>query len=303
MIAAFYGSRVANALCSPVSRPAAMKTPVPTVPLSDGTPVPALGLGTWHMGESVRRRPREVTALAAGIALGMTLIDTAEMYGDGGAEEVIGDAIAGRRDQVFVVSKVYPHNAGAKDAIAACERSLRRLRTDRLDLYLLHWRGRIPLAETVDAFERLRRDGKILRWGVSNFDVDDMHELLALPDGRHCAANQVLYHLGERGAEWALARLCRTQGIPLMAYCPLGEGGLLHDRRLRAIAKGIDASPAQVALAWLIARGAIAIPKSADVDHLRENSEAAALALSAATLATIDATFPPPTRPTSLGVI
>jgi diketogulonate reductase-like aldo/keto reductase len=280
-----------------------MTTRIPTVALSDGTNVPALGQGTWHMGESPRRRASEAAALASGIAMGMTLIDTAEMYGDGGAEEVVGDAIAGRRDRVFVVSKVYPHNAGAKSAIAACERSLRRLRTDRLDLYLLHWRGRIPLAETIDAFERLRRDGKILRWGVSNFDVDDMRELLALPDGRHCAANQVLWHLGERGAEWALAPECRRHGIPLMAYCPLGEGGLLHDRRLRAVAKDIDASPAAVALAWLIGRGAIAIPKSADVDHLHENRAAATLKLSAATLATIDASFPPPTRATPLGVI
>lgn len=280
-----------------------MTTRIPTVALSDGTNVPALGQGTWHMGESPRRRASEAAALASGIAMGMTLIDTAEMYGDGGAEEVVGDAIAGPRDRVFVVSKVYPHNAGAKSAIAACERSLRRLRTDRLDLYLLHWRGRIPLAETIDAFERLRRDGKILRWGVSNFDVDDMRELLALPDGRHCAANQVLWHLGERGAEWALAPECRRHGIPLMAYCPLGEGGLLHDRRLRAIAKDIDASPAAVALAWLIGRGAIAIPKSADVDHLHENRAAATLKLSAATLATIDASFPPPTRATPLGVI
>ncbi|MGA8030947.1 MAG: aldo/keto reductase [Casimicrobiaceae bacterium] len=280
-----------------------MTNRIPSIGLSDGTKVPALGQGTWHMGESPRRRASEAAALASGIAMGMTLIDTAEMYGDGGAEEVVGDAIAGRRDQVFVVSKVYPHNAGAKSAIAACERSLRRLRTDRLDLYLLHWRGRIPLAETIDAFERLRRDGKILRWGVSNFDVDDMRELLALPDGRHCAANQVLWHLGERGAEWALAPECRKHGIPLMAYCPLGEGGLLHDRRLRAIAKDIEASPAAVALAWLIGRGAIAIPKSADVDHLHENRAAATLKLSAAMLATIDASFPPPTRATPLGVI
>ena len=280
-----------------------MTTRIPTIALADGAKVPALGQGTWHMGESPRRRAGESAALASGIAMGMTLLDTAEMYGDGGAEEVVGDAIAGRRDQVFVVSKVYPHNAGAKSAIAACERSLRRLRTDRLDLYLLHWRGRIPLAETIDAFERLRRDGKILRWGVSNFDLDDMRELLALPDGRHCAANQVLWHLGERGAEWALAPECRKHGIPLMAYCPLGEGGLLHDRRLRAIAKNIDASPAAVALAWLIGRGAIAIPKSSDVEHLRENRAAATLELSAATLATIDASFPPPTRATPLGVI
>ncbi|HMA30591.1 MAG TPA: aldo/keto reductase [Casimicrobiaceae bacterium] len=280
-----------------------MTSRIPTVTLADGTEVPALGQGTWHMGESARRRAGEAAALASGIAMGMTLIDTAEMYGDGGAEEVVGDAIAGRRDQVFVVSKVYPHHAGAKGAIAACERSLRRLRTDRLDLYLLHWRGRIPLAETVGAFERLRRDGKIVRWGVSNFDVDDMRELLALPDGRHCATNQVLWHLGERAAEFALAPECRRHGIPLMAYCPLGEGGLLHDRRLRTIAKDVGASPAAVALAWLIARGAIAIPKSTDVKHLRENRAAVTLKLSSAALAAIDANFPPPTRATPLGVI
>ena len=281
----------------------AMNPPIPAVALSDGTEVPALGLGTWHMGESVRRRASEVAALAAGIALGMTLIDTAEMYGDGGAEEAVGDAIAGRRDQVFVVSKVYPHNAGARSAIAACERSLRRLRTDRLDLYLLHWRGSIPLAETVGAFERLRHQGKILRWGVSNFDVDDLVELLALPEGRRCAANQVLWHLGERGAEWALAPLCRSHRIPLIAYCPLGEGALMQDRRLLAIARGIDAAPAQLALAWLIGRGAIAIPKSGNVEHLRENRSAASLQLSPSTLAAIDAAFPPPAGATSLSVI
>ncbi|MGC1818433.1 MAG: aldo/keto reductase [Casimicrobiaceae bacterium] len=280
-----------------------MKPRIPTVALPGGIEVPALGLGTWHMGESVRRRAREAAALVAGIALGMTLVDTAEMYGDGGAEEAVGDAIAGRRDEVFVVSKVYPHNAGARSAIAACERSLRRLRSDRLDLYLLHWRGRIPLAETIGAFERLRQDGKIRRWGVSNFDVDDMHELLALPEGRHCAANQVLWHLGERGAEWALEPLCRSHGIPLIAYCPLGEGALLQDRRLLAIASGIDATPAQLALAWLVGRGAIAIPKSGNLEHLRENRAAASLQLSPSTLAAIDAAFPPPARATSLSVI
>ena len=280
-----------------------MTARIPTVALSDGSRVPALGLGTWHMGESARQRSREAAALKAGIALGMTLVDTAEMYGDGGAEEAVGDAIAGQRDRVFVVSKVYPHNAGAKGAIAACERSLRRLRTDRLDLYLLHWRGGVPLAETVGAFERLRGEGKILRWGVSNFDVDDMQALLALPEGRHCAANQVLYHLGERAAEWALAPLCRARGIPLMAYCPLGEGALPGDRRLRTIARAIDASAAQVALAWLLARGAIAIPKASDIEHLRDNVGALAIDLPAATLAAIDAVFPPPARATALGAI
>ncbi|HEV2220747.1 MAG TPA: aldo/keto reductase [Casimicrobiaceae bacterium] len=280
-----------------------MKPPIPSVALSDGTEVPALGLGTWHMGESARRRPRDAAALVAGIALGMSLIDTAEMYGGGGAELAVGDAIAGRRDEVFVVSKVYPHNAGARSAIAACERSLRRLRTDRLDLYLLHWRGSIPLAETIGAFEKLRREGKILRWGVSNFDVDDLVELLALPEGRHCAANQVLWHLGERGAEWALVPMSVSHRIPLMAYCPLGEGALLQDRRLLALARSIDATPAQLALAWLVGRGAIAIPKSGNVEHLRENRSAASLQLAPSTLAAIDAAFPPPAGATSLSVI
>jgi len=201
---------------------------MPTVRLADGTNVPALGLGTWRMGESARTRKREVAALRAGIDVGMTLFDTAEMYGDGRAEEVLAEAIDGRRDDVFVVSKVYPHNAGARSAIAACERSLQRLRTDRLDLYLLHWRGRIPLAETVGAFERLRRDGKIMRWGVSNFDTADMDELLALPDGAQCAVNQVLYHVGERGIEFSLLPLCRKRSIAV---------GLCAGRRGRAAAQ------------------------------------------------------------------
>jgi diketogulonate reductase-like aldo/keto reductase len=271
--------------------------------LSDGTSVPALGQGTFRLGESARWRRRDAAAIAAGIALGMTLIDTAEMYGDGGAEAAVGDAIAPARDRVFVVSKVYPHNAGATSAIAACERSLSRLRTDRLDLYLLHWRGRIPLAETIDAFERLRQDGKILRWGVSNFDVADMVELLALPQGQQCAVNQVLWHLGERGVEWALEGVCRRHGIALMAYCPLGEGQLLHDGRLRSIATTQHLTPAQLALAWLIHRGAIAIPKSGRLAHLRQNRMAADVTLSATVLAAIDTAFAPPTWATPLAMV
>ncbi len=247
------------------------------------------------MGEERHDRVREVAALQAGIDLGMTVIDTAEMYGDGGAERIVGEAIAGRRDRVFVVSKVYPQNAGARTAIAACERSLRRLATDRLDLYLLHWRGRIPLAETVAAFERLRRDGKIVRWGVSNFDVDDLRELLALPDGGRCAANQVLYHLGERGIEWALGSMCRVRGIALMAYSPVGQGELLGSPKLARIARAIGATPSQVALAWLLRDdNVIAIPKSGDITHVTENRAAAELRLPAAALAELDAAFPPP---------
>ena len=277
---------------------------IPNVAFPDGTSVPALGLGTWKMGEHPRRATQEADALAVGLDLGMTLIDTAEMYGEGGAEEVVAKAIAKRRDRVFVVSKVYPHNAGRKSAIAACERSLRRLATDRLDLYLLHWRGRIPLGETVDAFERLRAAGKIVRWGVSNFDTDDMRKLFALPEGRHCATNQVLYHLAERGVEWELLPWLRERRIPLMAYSPLGQGGLLRKAKLTAIARQLDATPAQVALRWLLhSPGVIAIPESADPDHVRANRGAPSLPLSTATLDEIDAAFPPPTGPTPLAML
>ena len=278
--------------------------PVPRVGLADGTDGPALGMGTWHMGESTRRRRKEIAALQAGLDAGMMLVDTAEMYGDGGAEEVVAHAIAGRRNDVFVVSKVSPHNAGATSAPAACERSLRRLRTDRLDLYLLHWRGRIPLAETVDAFERLRRDGKILRWGVSNFDVDDLEELLALPDGSACAVNQVLYHLGERGIEWSLAALCGRHAIAVMAYSPVGEGALLRHPDLIRVAHAIGATPAQVALAWLIRHErTIAIPQTSSITHIDDNRAAATLHLPPATLAELDALFPPPRRASPLAVI
>ena len=271
--------------------------------LRDGKSVPALGMGTWRMGERKASAAREIAALTLGLDLGMTLIDTAEMYANGGAEKIVGDAIAGR-DGAFVVSKVYPHNAGRKSAIAACERSLRRLNIDRLDLYLLHWPGRIPVAETVDAFERLRADGKIARWGVSNFDIDAMRKLDALPEGRHCATNQVLYHLGERGIEWDLLPWMRERRMPVMAYCPLGEGALLRNRQLAAIAKGSDATPAQLALAWLLrAQDVIAIPQSADVVHIRDNRAAADTALKTQTLSALDAAFPPPRGPTSLAVV
>jgi len=277
---------------------------MPTVRLADGKRVPALGLGTWRMGESARTRKREVAALRAGIDAGMTLVDTAEMYGDGGAEEVLADAIDGRRDDVFVVSKVYPHNAGARSAIAACERSLKRLRTDRLDCYLLHWRGRVPLAETVGAFERLRRDGKIARWGVSNFDVADIDELLALPGGAHCTVNQVLYHVGERGVEFSLLPLCRKHSIAVMAYAPVGEGALLRNAALIRIARAAGISAAQLALAWLLRREhVISIPQTSDIAHVRENRGATAIELSPATIAAIDAAFPPPAASTRLAVI
>src|SRR5437867_9090432 len=234
-----------------------------------GAVMPSLGQGTWKMGTDPRSRSEEVAALRLGIDLGMTLIDTAEMYGDGGAEEIVGSAIAGQRDRVFLVSKVYPHNAGAKSAIAACERSLKRLATDRLDLYLLHWRGRIPLAETVGAFERLRRDGKIVRWGVSNFDVDDIEELLAIGGSERCAPYQVLYHVGERAIEWRLTELCRAHRIEVIAYSPIGQGELLRSRKLHAIANHAGATPAQLAIAWLRPQQPIVIPKPSTLAHGR----------------------------------
>jgi diketogulonate reductase-like aldo/keto reductase len=277
---------------------------MPSVTFPDGTAVPALGLGTWTMGERESVAANEAAALSLGFDLGMTLVDTAEMYAEGGAESVVGRAIAGQRDRLFVVSKVYPHNAGRKSAISACERTLKRLGTDRLDLYLLHWRGQIPLAETVAAFERLRADGKIVRWGVSNFDIADMCELFALAEGRRCATNQVLYHMGERGIEWELLPWLRERRIPVMAYSPLGQGALLRDPKLVSIARRDGASPAQIALRWLLrSPDVLAIPESADLEHIRDNRAAVNLPLDRATLEAIDAAFPPPSGPTPLSVV
>ena len=284
----------------PVTRPSTL----PSVTLPDGTRVPALGLGTWTMGEQRAKAGREVAALRAGIELGLTLIDTAEMYGDGGAERIVAQAVGTQRDRVFIVSKVYPHNASAKGTIAACERSLARLHTDRIDLYLLHWRGRHPLAETVGAFERLRSDGKILRWGVSNFDVADMQELFALREGAHCAANQVLYNLIERGIEFDLRPLCQQHGVPIMAYSPLHQNALVTNRKLATLAAPLGVTPAQLALAWLLAqRGTIAIPQSSNVAHVTECRAAADVRLSPATVAAIDAAFPPPRRAKPLAMV
>jgi diketogulonate reductase-like aldo/keto reductase len=281
-----------------------MQNTVRHLTLGSGASMPALGLGTWRMGERTRDRGKEVAALRLGLDLGMTLIDTAEMYGDGGAEEVVGEAIAGRRDEVFLVSKVYPHHASRKGIAAACEHSLKRLRTDRLDLYLLHWRGRVPLAETVAGFEALRASGKIRAWGVSNFDRGGMEELLALPGGRHCAANQVLYHLNCRGIEWDLLPLCRRSGIAVMAYSPFDEGRLLKNRQLASIAQRRKTKPATLALAWLLAQDDVAaIPKAADISHVQENRAAAELALAAEVFAELDRAFSPPRGPTPLQVI
>jgi len=266
--------------------------------------MPALGLGTWRMGEKRTDHAREVAALKLGLSLGLRLIDTAEMYGDGGAERVVADAVEGVREEVFVVSKVYPHNATRRGVIAACARSLKRLRTGYLDLYLLHWRADVPLAETVAGFEALRAEGKIRAWGVSNFDVADMNELAALPDGGHCAANQVLYNLARRGVEHDLAPLCRERSIALMAYSPVDQGRLLRQRALVQVAKDLELTPAKVALAWLLTRpGTSVIPKAADSQHVREIREAADLRLPSASLVALDKAFPAPKGSTPLEML
>lgn len=276
-----------------------------TVRLPDGVAVPALGQGTWRMGEDGRERAREVAALRLGIELGLTLIDTAEMYGEGGAEEVVGEAIRDCRARVFVVSKVYPHNAGKGELRRACERSLARLGIDRLDLYLLHWRGGTRLPEVVEGFEALREDRLIARWGVSNFDADDMAELWDISRGSACATNQVLYNPEERGIEFDLLPWCVARGLPVMAYSPVGQGGkLLRHPALRTVAERHGASPAQVALAWAIRHpSVIAIPKAVDPDHVRANAAALSLALTEEDHATLDRAFPPPTRKRPLSVI
>ena len=256
------------------------------------------------MGERASDHVREVAALRQGLDFGMTLIDTAEMYGEGGAERIIGEAIVGRRDEVFLVSKVYPHHASERGVVAACERSLSRLKTDHLDLYLLHWRGDIALAETVAGFEQLRAAGRIRDWGVSNFDRSDLEELLALPDGAHCAANQVLYHLDCRGIEWDLLPLCRRRHIAVMAYSPFNEGRLLRNRQLASLALRIGVGPAQIALAWLLAQPGVAtIPKANDPAHVHDNFKALDVKLSSNVRAEIDRMFPPPSRATPLKMI
>jgi diketogulonate reductase-like aldo/keto reductase len=267
-----------------------------TVQLPDGERVPALGQGTWGMGETNRAHADEVATLRLGIDLGMTLIDTAEMYGEGGAEEVVADAIDGQRERVFVVTKVYPHNASGTKLPKACERSLKRLRIDAIDLYLLHWRGSVPLAEMVEAFEKLRVAGKIRHWGVSNFDVDDMKELLAIENGSACAANQVLYHVGERAIESDLLPWSQKNKMLIMAYSPVGHGrGLLENPTLKKIAKRHDAAPAQIALAWVLREpDVIAIPKASNKTHVRENAKSIQIKLTNEDFAEIDREFPAP---------
>lgn len=276
----------------------------PTTRLPSGEVVPILGQGTWHMGEDPRKRKHEVTVLRQGLDLGMTLIDTAEMYGDGGAEEVVGEAVTGRRDEVFLVTKCLPQNASPKHMKAACDRSLKRLQTDRIDLYLLHWRGSVPLQHTLDGFAALQHDGKIRHWGVSNFDLKDMEELVSLPGGSSVATNQVLYNLENRGIEWDLLPWCRDRGVPIMAYSPFGQARLLRHRQLKEVASRRGATPAQIALAWVLRQpGIIAIPKASQPEHLEENHRAQEIRLTEADLHALDHAFPPPQDRTPLEIL
>lgn len=275
---------------------------VRTTPLPSGRAIPVLGQGTWKMGEDPSRRRTEVDALRLGMDLGMTLIDTAEMYGEGGAEEVVGEAIADRREEVFVVTKVYPHNATRRGTIDACARSLRRLKTDYIDLYLLHWRETVQLEETLDGFQLLKEKGKIRDFGVSNFDVEDMEEAFALRGGDQIATNQVLYNLKHRGIEWDLISWCRARGIPVMAYSPVGIDAAEQKKtfvnpRIRAVASRHDATPQQIALAWLLRwDDMVVIPKASRPQHIRENRAALDIQLTDQDLKELDEGFAPPQR-------
>jgi diketogulonate reductase-like aldo/keto reductase len=285
-------------------REASLAQAVRTTRLPSGRQIPVLGQGTWGMAEDARRRAEEVAALRLGFDLGMTLIDTAEMYADGEAEVLVGEAIAGRRENVFIISKVLPENATRTGTLAACENSLRRLGTDRIDLYLLHWRGNVPLEDTLDAFDELVEAGKIRYWGVSNFDLVDMIELWRLTDGGGVATEEVLYNLTRRGIEYDLMPWCRKRGIPIIAYSPIEQGRLLGHRRLERIAARYNAKPAQIALAWVLGRdGVVAIPKAAEIVHVRENRAALELQLSEQDLAELDEAFPPPTQAVPLEML
>ncbi len=281
-----------------------MTETLPRVTLPDGESVPAFGLGTWHMGEDRRRAADEEAALKLGIELGMTLIDTAEMYGNGTAEEIVARAVSGVRERLFIVSKVLPYNASQQGVVEACERSLKRLKTDHIDLYLLHWRGSVPFAETLAGFAQLKRDGKIRHHGVSNFNTDDMQEWVATAGGETVASNQILYNLGRRGPQYELIPWCRERVISIMAYTPLDQGRILGNRALQEVAARHGASAAQVALAWLLRQdGMIVIPKATSLEHVRDNRGALDLALDAGDLAALDRAFPPPKGRTALGML
>ena len=278
--------------------------PMKRLRLPSGEQVPALGQGTWRMAEDPRLRQEEIATLRLGLDLGMTLIDTAEMYADGRAEELVGEAIKGRRQEVFVVSKVYPHNATRQGAVAACDRSLNRLRIEQLDLYLLHWRGSVPLAETIEAFVTLQKAGKIRYYGVSNFDRSDMEELWSVPGGNVAATNQVLYNLSRRGIEANLIPWLREHKVPLMAYSPLEQARLMQEGRLAGFAQRTGRTPAQVALAWLLAQPDImVIPKSANRERLKENIAALKCPLTKEELEELDRLFPQPEKATALEML
>ena len=274
------------------------------VTLPSGESIPSMGLGTWHMGERIGNPKTEVDALVRGLDLGAALIDTAEMYARGGAERVVGSAIKGRRDDVFIVSKILPHNASFDGTIRACENSLQRMEIESIDLYLLHWPGNHPLEYTVSAFEQLKTDGKIRHWGVSNFDTSDMQELYGIPEGKNCQINQVLYNLSRRGIEWDLLPWCRSMGLPIMAYSPIEQGRLLENKKLTVLASEIGVSAAQLSIAWSIRNNdIITIPKASNLEHVSQNIEAWTIKLEIAILDELDKLFKPPVRKKGLDVL
>lgn len=274
------------------------------VTLPSGESVPSMGLGTWHMGERIGNPKTEVDALIRGLDLGATLIDTAEMYARGGAERVVGSAIKGRRDDVFIVSKVLPHNASFDGTMRACENSLQRMGIECIDLYLLHWPGNHPLESTLSAFEQLKTDGKIKHWGVSNFDTSDMQELYGIPEGKNCQINQVLYNLSRRGIEWDLLPWCRSKGLPIMAYSPIEQGRLLENKKLKALAGEIGVSAAQLSIAWSIRKNdIITIPKASNLEHVSQNIDAWTMKLESAVLDELDKLFEPPVRKKGLDIL
>ena len=274
------------------------------VTLPSGESIPSMGLGTWHMGERIGNPKTEVDALVRGLDLGAALIDTAEMYARGGAERVVGSAIKGRRDDVFIVSKILPHNASFDGTIRACENSLQRMEIESIDLYLLHWPGNHPLEYTVSAFEQLKTDGKIRHWGVSNFDTSDMQELYGIPEGKNCQINQVLYNLSRRGIEWDLLPWCRSKGLPIMAYSPIEQGRLLENKKLKALASEIGVSAAQLSIAWSIRNNdIITIPKASNLEHVSQNIDAWTIKLESAILDELDKLFEPPVKKKGLDIL
>ena len=278
-------------------------TVMKTLQLPSGKEIPVLGQGTWRMGERANQKQAEIDALRLGIDLGMTLIDTAEMYGEGGAEKVVAEAIKDCRDEVYLVSKFYPYNASYDGLIKACDRSLSRLKTDYLDLYLLHWRGSIPLSETLKGLQHLKQAGKILDYGVSNFDTDDMEEAASLSGGKEIVTNQVLYNLMRRGIEWDLLPWCKKRDIPIMAYSPVEQRAFVNNSQLRDIAAKHDATSTQIALSWLLHQdNVISIPKATNPDHVRENRAAGDIKLTEEDLQELDRMFAPPKRKTSLAM-